>query len=111
MEWKEVVAGMTSGVISKATEFVGTDAWDLVSDEGKKDVIECAALLVECQLLKAAGQDVSNAEQAVRQAIANWGLSGKIRVAQHRDEFLDELKAGLLVGLKAVMTIAIGAVL
>jgi len=110
-KWGDVLTGMTGGVVSKAQDFVGQDAWDLVSDEGKSAVFECAGLLVECQLMKAAGHDVTAAEAAVKQAIANWALSGEIRVAAHTDEFLDELKAGLLVGLKAVMTIAIGAVL
>ena len=110
MSWGKILKGMSRGVVDKAKDFVTEDAWNLISDEGKVEVEECAAMMVEAQLLKAAGEDVDAIILAIEAAIGNWAMSGKIKMAQHTDEFLDELKDGLLIGLKAVMAIAIAAI-
>lgn len=92
-KWKALAGGLTDKVVGQWQKFVGEDAWNLISDTGKQDLVECAALLVECQLLSASGQDTSIAQAALKAAIGNWELSGRIRAA---DDFLDTLKEGLI---------------
>ena len=97
-KWDQLVAKQTTKIVDKAVSFVGKDAWDLVSDEGKQDVVTVAALLVECQLLEAAGEteDAGIAKAALQAALGNWETSGRIRASTHADEFVTLLKVGLV---------------
>ena len=98
-------------LMDKAIKFISVDAWNLVSDEGKLQVLQAARLMVECEFAAMAGRDVSIPVAALRAAFGNWKLAGKIRMAQHTDEFLDELKEGLFVAAKIIFSTAIAGLL
>ncbi len=87
---------LTAAVMIRVENFVSPEKFDLISDEGKADVLEAAGMLIECTLLQAAGEDVSNARAAIKAALGNWSTAGRIKVAQHGDELIDEVKEGLI---------------
>lgn len=95
-EFNDLVDRVSDRIIDKAREFITTDAWDLISDDGKQDLLSCATLMAECALREAIGQDCSLVKAALLAAIGNWESSGRIRMAGHVDEFLDILKEGMI---------------
>lgn len=78
--------------------------WKLVSITGQEDVLEAAEMLVECQLARAMGEDVSAAEMALKITIENWGMAGRIKVEGMGDEFIDLLKEALIEGGQIVLS-------
>lgn len=108
MDWDVLKSRLTDSVVDRVKGFVTLDKFQLISPEGQEQVIEAASLLVECQLRRAAGDDVEVAETALKAAIGNWELAGKIKSAQLGDEFLEELKEGLIEAGQIVLSM-IGA--
>lgn len=107
-QWQKLRDALTASVVKRTRDYVGKQKFDLISEKGQSDVVETAELLVECQLLRAAGEDVSAAELALKAVIANWATAGHIKASQHTDEFLNELKEGLIEAGQIVLSM-IGA--
>jgi hypothetical protein len=97
-------------MMGSVVTFVSEDAWDLITDEGKAQVAECAALYIECGMVEAAGGDATLAKAAISAAIGNWELSGKIRMAGHRDDFIAELKSALIKAAGVALTLLVAAI-
>jgi len=105
--WEGLGKALTEKTLSNILTFISEDAWNLVTDDGKADIADAAALLVECGMVEAAGGDATVAKAALSAAIGNWELSGKIRMAGHVDDFLDDLKVALLAAGKIALTMLI----
>jgi len=78
------------------------DIWEDLTTEGQAAVEAAGHMLVTCALKRAAGEDVSVPERALRAAIGNWTIVGMVR-ASVGDEILGVLKAALITGLKIVL--------
>jgi hypothetical protein len=94
----------------QVTTFIKEDAWNLITDEGKAAIGECAALYVECGMVEAAGGDATVAKAAIAAAIGNWELSGVIRMAGHTDDFLKELQDALVKAAGIALTLLVAAI-
>lgn len=105
-----LVKKVSQGTLDQAKDFVTEDAWNLITEEGRAELVVCADLFAECILREAAGEDCSVAKAALSAAIGNWELSGKIRAAGHADDFLQELKAGLIEGAEIALKLLVTAV-
>ena len=92
----KLVQTLTAQLIAKTQSLIGQDAWELIPASGKEDVLLIGQMLVECALLTAAGLDVDNTVVALKAALGNWEIAGRIRVAAHSNAFLEELREALL---------------
>lgn len=108
--WDGLVTGLTDKTLDGVKKFITEDAWDLISDEGKVDIVDVAALYVECGLIDAVGGDTTVAKAALSAALGNWEMSGRIRAAGHVDDFIKDLKAALIKAAGIALTLAIAAV-
>jgi hypothetical protein len=108
--WEGLGKSLTDKMMGQVTTFIQEDAWNLITDEGKAQIAECAALYVEAGMVEAAGGDATVAKAAIAAAIGNWELSGKIRMAGHTDDFLAELKDVLVKAAGIALTLIVAAI-
>jgi len=108
--WEGLGKSLTDKMMGQVTTFITEDAWDLITDEGKAQLVECAALYVEAGMVEAAGGDATVAKAAISAAIGNWELSGKIRAAGHMDDFIAELKTALVKAAGVALTLVVAAI-
>lgn len=94
--WEGLVGSLSTKMMVHLKDGLDQKAWDLIPDDGKQDLIDCSALLVECALVEAAGGDAAVAKMALSAAIGNWETAGRIRAVGHADEFLSLLKEGFI---------------
>ena len=105
--WDGLAKGLTDKTIVGIRKFISEDAWNLVTDEGKADVADVAALYIECGLLEAIGGDTTVAKAALSAALGNWEMSGRIRAAGHVDDFVADLKVALVKAAGIALTLAV----
>ena len=108
--WEGLGKALTDKTMGQVVGFIGEDAWNLITDEGKAQVAECAALYIEAGMVEAAGGDATVAKAALSAAIGNWELSGVIRMAGHTDDFLKELKDALIQAAGVALTLLVAAI-
>lgn len=108
--WEGLGKSLTDKMMGQVTTFVSEDAWNLITDEGKGQIGECAALYIECGMIEAAGGDCTLAKAAISAAIGNWELSGVIRMAGHTDDFIKELKSALVKAAGIALTLIVAAI-
>ena len=105
--WEGLGKALTEKTMGNIATFMDEDAWDLITDEGKKAIGDCAALYIEAGMVEAAGGDATVAKAALSAAIGNWELSGVIRMAGHADDFLKDLKAALIQAAGIALTLLV----
>lgn len=104
--WAALQESLSNRLIDKTKTFITEDAWNLIPDEGKQDILDAGILMVEASLLEAIGDESAEiVKAALSAAVTNWETAGRIRVAAHADEFIQILKDGLVEAAQIVLHI------
>lgn len=95
-KWGDLQRGLTDSLVKETQKILTPEKWDLLSDTGKAEMASIGAMMVECQMLEAAGIDVSVPRRALKAAMGNWKVAVMVKGSTVGDEILRDVKEAMV---------------